>query len=68
MRRKGGVSRELIAHAFTVNHDGCISTQVLGEFANAMMGKLHQGKDTVDGYLDYFRDLLKTDVTPGARR
>ena len=61
--RKGDISRELIAHAITVNHDGCISTQVLGEFANVMTGKLRQSQETVDGYLDYFRDLLKTDVT-----
>ena len=61
--RKGDIARELIAHAITVNHDGCISTQVLGEFANVMIGKLQQTQETVDGYLDYFRDLLKTDVT-----
>ena len=61
--RKGAIARELIAHAITVNHDGCISTQVLGEFANVMIGKLQQTQETVDGYLDYFRDLLKTDVT-----
>ena len=61
--RKGDIARELIARAITVNHDGCISTQVLGEFANVMIGKLQQTQETVDGYLDYFRDLLKTDVT-----
>ena len=61
--RKGDIARELIAHAITVNHDGCISTQVLGEFANVMIGTLQQTQETVDGYLDYFRDLLKTDVT-----
>ncbi len=61
--RKGDIARELIAHAITVNHDGCISTQVLGEFANVMIGKLQQTQETVDVYLDYFRDLLKTDVT-----
>ena len=61
--RKGDIARELIAHAITVNHDGCISTQVLGEFANVMIGKLQQTQETIDGYLDYFRDLLKTDVT-----
>ena len=61
--RKGEIARELIAHAITANHDGCISTQVLSEFSNVMIGKLHQDKGKVDGYLDYFRDLLKTDVT-----
>ena len=61
--RKGEIAREIIAHALTVNNDGCISTQVLGEFANVMIGKLHESKETVDGYLDYFRDLLRIDVT-----
>ncbi len=61
--RKGDIARELIAHAITVNHDGCISTQVLSEFTNVMIGKLHQRREVVDGYLDYFRDLLEIDVT-----
>ena len=61
--RKGEIARELLAHALTVNHDGCVSTQVLSEFSNAMTTKLHQGKDKVDVYLDYFRDLLQTGVT-----
>ena len=61
--RTGEIARELIAHAITVNHDGCISTQVLSEFSNAMSGKLCQNKALIDGYLDYFRDLLATDVT-----
>ena len=53
----------MLAHALTVNHDGCVSTQVLSEFSNALIGKLGQSKDRVDVYLDYFRDLLQTDVT-----
>ena len=61
--RKRDIARELIAHALTVNHDGCISTQVLSEFVNVLLGKLHQSRKTVDTFLDYFRDLLKTDVT-----
>ena len=61
--RKGAIARELISHALMVNHDGCISTQVLSEFANTMMGKLHHDKESVDGFLDYFRELLATDVT-----
>ena len=61
--RKRDIARELIAHALTVNHDGCISTQVLGEFVNVLLGKLRQTRKTVDTFLDYFRDLLKTDVT-----
>lgn len=61
--RKGEIARELIAHSITANHDGCISTQVLSEFSNVMMGKLRQDKKRIDAYLDYFRDLLRTDVT-----
>ena len=61
--RKGDIARELVAHAITVNHDGCISTQVLSEFTNVMIGKLHQRREIVGGYLDYFRDLLEIDVT-----
>ena len=61
--RKQKIAAELIAHAITVNHDGFISTQVLSEFANTMSGKLHQSKELIDGYLDYFRELLDTDVT-----
>lgn len=61
--RKGEIARELIAHAISVNHDGHVSTQVLSEFSNAMLGKLRQSKERVDGFLDYFRELLATDVT-----
>ena len=61
--RKNRIAGELISHAIQVNHDGCISTQVLQEFCNTMQGKLHQSKELVDGYLDYFRELLETDVT-----
>lgn len=61
--RKGEIARELIAHAISVNHDGYVSTQVLSEFSNAMLGKLRQSKERVDGFLDYFCELLATDVT-----
>ena len=61
--RKNEIARELISHAITVNHDGYISTQVLSEFANTMMGKLRHDKTSVDGFIDYFRELLATDVT-----
>ena len=61
--RKGEIAREVIAHALTVNHDGCISTQVLAEFSNTMMGKLHHDRESVDGFIDYYRELLATDVT-----
>ena len=61
--RKGEIAREIISHALIVNHDGCISTQVLAEFANTMIGKLHHDKESIDGFIDYYRELLATDVT-----
>ena len=61
--RKNRIAAELISHAIQINHDGCISTQVLHEFCNTMQGKLHQSKELIDGYLDYYRELLMTDVT-----
>ena len=32
--RKRAIAIDLITHALEVNHDGCISTQVLQEFCN----------------------------------
>lgn len=61
--RKGEIARELLTHAITVNHDGCISTQVLQEFCNSLAGKMHKNREYIEGYLGYFRDLLATDVT-----
>ena len=61
--RKGEIARELISHALIVNHDGFISTQVLSEFVNTMMGKLRHDKESIDGFIDYYRELLATDVT-----
>ena len=61
--RKSGIAREVVAHSIKVNHDGCISTQVLSEFANVMMGKLHHDRESVDGFIDYFRELVASDVT-----
>ena len=61
--RKGKIAREVIQHSIEVNHDGCISTQILSEFANVMIGKLHHDRESVDGFLDYYRELLATDVT-----
>ena len=61
--RKGEIARELISHALIVNHDGCISTQVLSEFANTMTGKLRHDKESIDGFIDYYRELSATDVT-----
>ena len=62
-QRKNKIAGELLAHAIQVNHDGCISTQVLQEFCNTMQGKFRQGKELIDGYIDYYRELLVTDVT-----
>ncbi len=61
--RKCRIAREVIAHALSVNHYGCISTQVLGEFSNAMLGKLHQTSERLEGFLEYFRELLASDIT-----
>ena len=61
--RKRDIARELIGHAIEVNHDGCISTQVLSEFCNAMLRKSLRTKEEIDGMLDYFRELLEIDVT-----
>ena len=61
--RKRDIARELISQAIEVNHDGCISTQVLGEFCNTMLRKSLRTKEEIDGMLDYFRELLEIDVT-----
>jgi len=61
--RKRDIARELIGHALEVNHDGCISTQVLQEFCNTLYKKTKRTKAEIDGMLDYFRELLATDVT-----
>ena len=61
--RKRAIAIDLITHALEVNHDGCISTQVLQEFCNAMYKKTKRTKQEIDAMLDGFRDLLKTDVT-----
>ena len=61
--RKRDIARELLCHALEVNHDGCISTQVLQEFCNTMYKKTKRTKEEIDTMLDGFRDLLATDVT-----
>ena len=60
---KQRIAIELITHALEANHDGCISTQVLQEFCNTMCKKTRRTKEEIDGMLDGFRELLKTDVT-----
>ena len=61
--RKRAIAIDLITHALEVNHDGCISTQVLQEFCNTMYKKTKRTKAEIDAMMDGFRDLLKTDVT-----
>ena len=61
--RKRDIARELINHAIEVNHDGCISTQVLQEFCNTMFRKSLRTRKEIDGMLDYFRELVASDVT-----
>ena len=61
--RKRDIARELIRHAIEVNHDGYISTQVLQEFCNAMYKRTSRTKEQIDSMIDYFRELLATDVT-----
>ena len=61
--RKREIAIDLITHSLEVNHDGCISTQVLQEFCNTMYKKTKRTRQEIDALLDGFRDLLKTDVT-----
>ena len=61
--RKREIAIDLITHALEVNHDGCISTQVLQEFCNTMYKRTKRTRQEIDALLDGFRDLLKTDVT-----
>ena len=61
--RRCRIAREVVAHSIKVNHDGCISTQVLEEFCNTMLRKSLRTKEEIDGMLDYFRELLEIDVT-----
>jgi len=61
--RKGEIARDILGHSMRVNHDGCISTQVLSEFCNTMLRKLHHDRESVDGFLDYYRELVATEVT-----
>ena len=61
--RKRDIARDVIRHSIEVNHDGCISTQVLSEFCNVMYKKTDRTREQIDGMLDYFRELIATDVT-----
>lgn len=61
--RKRDIAIELVTHALEVNHDACISTQVLQEFCNVMLKKTNRTREEMDALLDGFRDLLEIDVT-----
>ncbi|MDD6029835.1 MAG: PIN domain-containing protein [Kiritimatiellae bacterium] len=61
--RKKKIAMDLLNHALQVNHDGCISSQVVNEFCSQMLGKLKMSREVVDGFLDVFRPLQGCDVT-----
>ena len=61
--RKKRIANEVLFHSLEVNHDGCISTQVLQEFCNTLLGKGLRTREEIDRLLDYYRELLATDVT-----
>ena len=60
---KKKIAMDLLNHALQVNHDGCISSQVVNEFCSQMLGKLKMSREVVDGFLDVFRPLQGCDVT-----
>ena len=60
---KRAIAQELLTHALTVNHEGCISTQIITEFCNVLSVKLKVPQERIDRYLDGFRDLWRGDVT-----
>ena len=61
--RKRAIAIDLITHALEVNHDGCISTQVLQEFCNTMRRKTHRSTSEINALLDYFSDLWRCDIS-----
>ena len=61
--RKKRIANEVLFHSLEVNHDGCISTHVLQEFCNTLLGKGLRTREEIDRLLDYYRELLATDVT-----
>lgn len=61
--RKRAIAQELLGHALTVNHDGCISTQIVMEFCNVLSVRLKVPQERIDRYLDGFLGLWKGDVT-----
>ena len=61
--RKREIARNLISHALEVNHDGCISSQVVNEFCAQLSGKFKRSREELDEYLEVFRPLQACDIT-----
>ena len=57
---KADIARELIQHALEVNHDGCISTQVLQEFCNTMCKKTRRTKEEIDAMRELVDAMIQT--------
>ena len=66
LKRK--VSCDLIAEALETGGDGCISTQVIQEFCNAMRRKTRRTTSEINALLDYFLDLWRCDISPELAR
>jgi len=61
--RKQKIAQELVAHALEVNHDACISTQVIQEFCAVMRKKTRRTREEIDRLLDCFVELWECDNT-----
>lgn len=61
--RKQQIAIGLLRHALEVNHDGCISSQVINEFAGIMLGKMKMPISVVNQFMDVFRPLQACDIT-----
>lgn len=61
--RKQKIAQEIVAHALEVNHDACISTQVIQEFCAVMRRKTKRTTEEINDLLDCFVDLWACDNT-----
>ena len=61
--RKQKIAQEIVAHALEVNHDACISTQVIQEFCAVMRKKTQRTIKEINDLLDCFVDLWACDTT-----
>ena len=66
LKRK--VACDLIAEALETAGAGCISTQVIQEFCNAMRRKTQRTTSEINALLDYFLDLWRCDISPELAR